>query len=122
MKDRRMIELTLRCHRCSNRGNDKSSKKQGLDERWERDCNYVSLITDAPIETAIYPKRNKGWSECSGGDWAYLSAMNHDPIEVTVNLEEITDYELEIHEWSKSLPSDWLWIKSNWVNNQSREK
>ena len=33
MKDRRMVELTLRCYRWSDRGNDKSSKKQGFG--WE---------------------------------------------------------------------------------------
>ena len=42
-----------------------------------------SAVTDAPIETTIYSKINK-WSK---SDWAYFSAMNDDPNEATINLE-----------------------------------
>ena len=62
-------------------------KKQGFGWGIERGVNLLFVVTDAPIEATIYPKRNKGWSEWSKSDWAYFSAMNDDPNEATINLE-----------------------------------
>ena len=64
MKDRRVIELTFNWSpNVSIETMTNRERNKALDESWEHDCTYFSLDTDAPIETTIYPKRNKGWSE-----------------------------------------------------------
>lgn len=59
------------------------ARNKASNERWERDRTYFSAVTDAPIETTIYSKSNK-WSK---SDWPYFPAMNDDPNESIIDLE-----------------------------------
>ena len=64
MKDRRVIELTFnQSLNVSIETMINLERNKALGESWEYDCTYFSLDTDAPIETTIYSKRNKGCIE-----------------------------------------------------------
>ena len=64
IKDRTASKLTLQCSpNVSIETMNNQERNKALDESWEHDCTYFSLDTDAPIETTIYPKRNKGCME-----------------------------------------------------------
>ena len=121
MKHRRVIKLTSNWSpNVSIEAIINLERNKAFDKSWEHDCNYFSLVTDAPIETTIYPKRYKGWSQWSKSAWAYFSAMNEDPNESIINLERKKGL-------NENSQSDWtyFWIRHrcfNWDKDLYNDK
>ena len=124
------------------------ARNKASNERWERDRTYFSAVTDAPIETTIYPKSKK-WSK---SDWAYFSILHRcfnwdkdlykdkegiewkiEVIELTFRWSSISRWRhrsihQETKEWIKHwrmmelTSQSWTMIQSNWDNDSSRRK
>ena len=122
MRGRTASELTFRCHRCSTRNNDKSSKKQGFG--WEVGT-WANLLF---ISHRCSNWGNNVSKEKQGMEWVieeWLSLLLSDERWSKWGNDqsrEEQEIEWDIQDWSKLPLNDGLWIKSNWINNQSREK